>query len=66
MSPQNAPLPQLDERQRYSVPEAIAYLRTSRRSIYALIGSGSLRVLKEGRRTYVPGSEIARLSRVPT
>jgi hypothetical protein len=57
-------LPALDEKQRYTIPEAIEYLRTSRTRIYERIAEGSLVVLKDGKRTYVPGSEIARLSRV--
>jgi excisionase family DNA binding protein len=55
-------LPPLDERQRYTVPEGCAYLRRSRASIYNLIAAGELRVIKEGRRTFIPGSEIVRLS----
>jgi excisionase family DNA binding protein len=55
----------LDPAARYSVPEALARLRTSRKTLYELIGRGELRVIKQGRRTYVPGSEIARLSAVP-
>ena|ERR1700733_6980563 len=65
-------LPTLDVQQRYTVPEALAYLRTSRKTFYTLITQGRLSVIKEGNgkrkrkgRTYVPGSEIARLSRVP-
>ena len=57
-------LPALDERQRYSVPEALEYLRTNRARLYEQIAQGSIVVIKDGRRTYVPGSEIARLSRV--
>jgi Helix-turn-helix domain len=59
----------LDEKQRYSVPEALSYLRTSRKSLYTLIAQGRLVPIKEGNgrgRTFIPGSEIARLSRVPT
>ncbi len=61
----NRPLPPLDELQRYSIPEAIAYLRKSRKTVYDDIRAGRLRVLKEGKRTFVPGSEIARRSRLP-
>jgi hypothetical protein len=59
------PPPVLDERQRYSVPEAIALLRTSRRSLYKLISAGALHPLKQGRRTFISGAEIARLSAAP-
>lgn len=41
------------------------YLRTSRKSLYALIEAGTLRTLSQGKRRYVPGSEIARLSVLP-
>jgi excisionase family DNA binding protein len=55
-------LPPLDERQRYSIEEATDYLRTSRARLYEKIGAGEVKIVKDGRRTYVPGSEIARLS----
>jgi hypothetical protein len=58
-------LPPLDSQQRYSIPEAIHYLRSSRRTIYADIARGRLKVIREGRRTFVPGSEIVRRSRLP-
>lgn len=59
-------LPPLDERQRYSIPEAILYLRTSRKTIYDDIAAGRLTTIKEGRRRYVPGSEIVRRCAVPS
>lgn len=34
-------------------------------SVYKLIAAGELKSIKEGKRRYIPGSEIARLSRVP-
>jgi hypothetical protein len=52
----------LDINQRYSVPEALAYLRTSRKSFYDKIFP-RITVIREGSRTFVPGCEIARLSR---
>jgi hypothetical protein len=71
----NAPLPPLDHAQRYDISTAIRYLRTSRKSIYQAITAGDLKTITVGtRRTkrgvvagrrWVPGSEIARLSRVP-
>jgi hypothetical protein len=67
-----APLTQfapLDLQQRYTVPEALAYLRTSRKSLYVLIAHGRIVPIREGSngkgRTYIPGTEIARLSRAP-
>lgn len=56
-------LPPLDERQRYSIEESTYYLRQSRARLYERIAAGELKIIKDGRRTYVPGSEIARLSR---
>ena len=60
------PLPALllHENQRYTIPESIALLRSSRATVYKLIDSGRLATIKEGRRRYVPGSAIAALSRV--
>jgi excisionase family DNA binding protein len=59
----NAGLAPLDERQRYTVDESLEYLRVSRARLYKKIQAGELTVLKDGRRTFIPGSEIARLSR---
>jgi hypothetical protein len=66
MSPQLTQLAPLDTAQRYSVPEAIRYLRSSRRSVYELIACGKIRPIKEGRRTYISGANIAALSQAPT
>jgi excisionase family DNA binding protein len=65
MLPQPASVPVLDVAQRYSVPEAIALLRTSRRSIYQLIADGRIRPIKQGRRTFISGASIAALSQAP-
>jgi len=65
-SPQPAPLPVLDAHQRYSVEEAIALLRTSRRSLYELIADGRIRPIKQGRRTFISGATIAALSQSPS
>ncbi len=56
------PLPPLDTRQRYSIDEGIAYLRESRSRMYQKIASGEVKVIKDGRRTYIPGTELIRLS----
>lgn len=53
---------EFDPRQRYSVVETLSLLRTSRRSFYRMLREGHVRVIKQGRRTFVPGAEIARLS----
>ena len=52
----------LDTLQRYTVPEASAYLRQSRAKTYQDIAKGLLPIIKDGRRTYVPGSAIAERS----
>jgi hypothetical protein len=57
-------LPPLDPQQRYEINEACAYLRQSRAKLYQDIKAGRVRVLKDGARSYIPGSEIARRSRV--
>jgi len=48
-------MPQLDELQRYTVEEAIAYLRPSRKALFEDIKSGRLATIKEGKRRYIPG-----------
>jgi excisionase family DNA binding protein len=60
----NTALAQLDEKQRYTVDESLEYLRLSRARLYEKIQAGELTAIKDGRRTFIPGSEIARLSRV--
>lgn len=59
------PATPLDVAQRYTVDEALAYLQTSRQTLYARIARHEITTIEEGRRRYVPGSEIARLSRIP-
>ena len=58
------PLPPLDPYQRYTIEETSDYLRTSRARDYVKIAAGELAILKDGRRTYVPGTSIIALSRV--
>jgi hypothetical protein len=65
MLSQPASVPVLDTAQRYSVPEALALLRTSRRSLYILISEGRIRPIKQGRRTFISGASIAALSQAP-
>jgi excisionase family DNA binding protein len=64
MSAQSAPLPPLDPQQRYTVEETIRYLRSSRNTVYRDIAQGRLLTIKQGKRRYIPGSEIARMSAV--
>ena len=57
-------LPPLDVLQRYTIIETCAYLRKCRASVYADINNGTLPVIKDGRRTYIPGSAIAERSSI--
>ncbi len=59
-------LPALNPAQRYSIDEAIIYLRLSRKTVFDDIREGRLATIQEGRRRFVPGSEIARRSRAPS
>lgn len=54
----------LDPQQRYSIPEASAYLRQSRSKTWVDIRAGTLMTIKDGKRTYIPGTVIAERSRV--
>lgn len=56
----------IDERQRYSFAEACAVLRFSAAHGYKEIAAGRLNVIREGRRTYVHGTELIRRSSVPS
>lgn len=58
-------LPPVDRYQRYEISETSTYLRQSDASTWADIKSGALKVIREGGRTYVPGSEIIRRSTLP-
>jgi hypothetical protein len=65
-TPKNAPVPAvIDPNQRWTLAEANAILRQSPAKTFADIKAGKLRVIKDGRRTYVPGSELIRRSRLP-
>ncbi|GEM_PF-4842180 len=55
----------LDISQRYSIEEAARYLRTSRWSVFQLLKNNQIQRIKQGKRTFIPGSEIARLSTIP-
>jgi len=56
------PLPPIDQNQRYTIPEAAEYLRCSQAYVYQKIASGKVQTLKDGRRTYIHGSELIRVS----
>lgn len=57
-------LPPLDPNQRYTIPETNAYLRQSRAKTYLDIAAGKLPVIKDGSRSYVPGTAIIARSSV--
>jgi excisionase family DNA binding protein len=57
-----APLAPIDPLQRYSVDETVRYLRTSKPTFYADVRAGRIKTIKHGRRRYVSGAEIARVS----
>jgi excisionase family DNA binding protein len=60
----NFPLPPLDAAQRYTIDESCRYLRTSRATLYEEINTGQIATIQEGRRRYVPGTELMRRSAV--
>jgi hypothetical protein len=59
-------LPPLDPLQRYTPDEAARYLRKSRAQLYIEITAGLIATIKEGKRRYVPGTEIAKRCALPT
>jgi hypothetical protein len=59
-------LPPLDPNQRYDIAEACAYLRQSRQKTFSDIKAGKLIPIRDGGRTFIPGTEIARLSTRPS
>ena len=52
----------VDSNQRYTIPEVLQYLRYSRKTLYEDIKAGRIRLIKDGRRSYVHGSELIRRS----
>jgi hypothetical protein len=52
----------IDANARYPIDLALVYLDCSRRQFYADVKAGRIRLLKFGRRSYAPGSELVRLS----
>jgi hypothetical protein len=59
------PLPPVDAGQRYTPEETAPYLRSSRWSVFKDLREGRLRAIREGRRVFIPGSEIIRRSTLP-
>jgi len=58
-----APLAPLDINQRYAIDEAAGYLRISRARLYQKVADGEIRLIKDGRRSFVSGSAIAAASK---
>lgn len=56
----------LDPNSRYTIPEAAAALRQSVAKTYLDIKRGQLRIIKDGTRTYAPGSELIRRCTLPS
>lgn len=56
-------LPPLDANQRYAIDESAEYLRTSRVQVYKKIAAGQLRLIKDGRRSYISGIDLIAQSR---
>lgn len=67
-SAQPKPAPKLDPplivdlNQRYTIEESLACLRISRGRLYAKVKDGEITLIKDGRRSYLAGRELARLS----
>jgi hypothetical protein len=55
----------IDPNARYPIELALVYLDCSRKQFYADVKAGRIRLIKFGRRSYAPGSELVRLSTVP-
>jgi hypothetical protein len=62
----SSPLAPLDPLQRYTLNEALRYLRMSRPTLYDRIRAGDIITIRDGGRRYVPGSEIVRRSTLPS
>lgn len=58
-----APPVVIDGNQRYNVEEAIATLRSSRRTFYEDVAAGRIKLIKDRSRSYVLGDELIRRSR---
>ncbi len=58
-------LPPIDPQQRYTIHEGIAYLRSSRKTFYEDVRAGRVKLIKDGRRSYVHGTELIRRSALP-
>ena len=64
-APAPEPLGPLDPLRRYDVETALRFLGISRFTLYADIREGRIQSIKDRNRRFIPGAEIARVSRVP-
>lgn len=53
----------VDPDQRYTIPETAARLRVGRTRLYEKIRNGDLKIVKDGKRSFVLGSAILAASR---
>jgi len=56
-------LPRSMRRNDTRLEESRGYLHLSRPTLYGKIAKGEIKTIVDGKRRYIPGSEIARLSR---
>jgi hypothetical protein len=61
-APRPLGLPPIDLNQAYSVVESCQYLRCSRSFFYRMLEAGLFAVVRRGARTFLPGTELARLA----
>jgi hypothetical protein len=54
----------VDINRRYPISTGLSILSTSRATFYAAVKAGRIKILKQGRRSYISGQELARLSSV--
>lgn len=58
--PKRFQIPPLDPLRRYSTEDACLYLGISRATLYNDIAAGLIVTIKDRKRRFIPGSEIAR------
>lgn len=51
-------LPPLDAFRRYPIDDSAEYLGCSRVHLYKKVKAGELRIIKDGRRSYIPGADL--------
>jgi hypothetical protein len=60
----SAAAPALEANRRYSINDGAAILNCSRSRFYEHIKAGRIRIIKDGRRSYAPGSDLIALSTI--